>query len=132
VEGCKRVGVKRVKGVTGGKNITKTEDALLRDSKGLWTPGRTFKRYGYTDPDGRETVADWDCRESCPARRLGEMSGVSETKRIEKPSDCGGNTWGGTIQINRGARGHSDKGTAARFYPQASWEHEEMECSPIM
>lgn len=44
--------------------------------------------------------------------------GESSTKRIEKPSVCDeeANTWGGTIQRNRGARGHTDSGTAARFF----------------
>lgn len=50
------------------------------------------------------------------AAALDEQSGISVTKRIEKPSDCGGNTWGGTIQTNRGARGHSDSGGASRFF----------------
>jgi DNA modification methylase len=44
--------------------------------------------------------------------------GESSTKRIEKPSVCDeeANTWGGTIQRSRGARGHTDSGTAARFF----------------
>jgi site-specific DNA-methyltransferase (adenine-specific) len=56
------------------------------------------------------------CDDDCPVAELDRQSGYSETKRIEKPSDCGGNTWGGTIQGHRGVRGHSDSGGASRFF----------------
>jgi site-specific DNA-methyltransferase (adenine-specific) len=56
------------------------------------------------------------CVFGCPIRELDNQSGFSKTKRIEKASDCGGNTWGGTFQTNRGARGHSDQGGSSRFY----------------
>ena len=75
-----------------------------------------FNKYG--DAIGNELIDNWECVDGCPVRALGGQSGYSETKRIDKPSDCGGNTWGGTIQQNRGPRGHTDEGTAARFFPQ--------------
>lgn len=61
-------------------------------------------------------IATLHTNPDCPAALLDAQSGQSTTKRIEKPSDCGGNTWGGTIQTNRGARGHSDSGGASRFF----------------
>jgi len=42
---------------------------------------------------------------------LDAQSGYSKTKRIEKPSNCGG-----TFQTNRGPRGHTDSGGASRFF----------------
>lgn len=69
-----------------------------------------------TTESGTETVDVWDCVPECPVRMLDAQSGVSTTKRNEKPSDCSGNTWGGTIQIRRGARGHTDTGGASRFF----------------
>lgn len=65
---------------------------------------------------GLETVERWACVPDCPVRILDDQSGRTKTKRIEKPSDCGGNTWGGTFQTNRGARGHTDEGGASRFF----------------
>jgi site-specific DNA-methyltransferase (adenine-specific) len=64
---------------------------------------------------------------------LDEQSGVSTTKRIEKPSNCGGNTWGGTFQTSRGARGHSDKGGASRFFytAKASRSERNMGCEEL-
>ena len=42
----------------------------------------------------------------------------SVTKHIESPSMCDedANTWGGTFQRNRGARGYDGEGSAARFF----------------
>ena len=47
-----------------------------------------------------------------------ELFPNSETKHIEKPSMCDedANTWGGTFQRNRGARGYDGSGSAARFF----------------
>jgi hypothetical protein len=56
---------------------------------------------------------------------LDEQSGESSTVRCESPSDCGGNTWGGTIQQHRGARGHTDAGGASRFFYTAKATRDE-------
>ncbi len=47
-----------------------------------------------------------------------ELFPDSDTKRIDKPSMCDeeANTWGGTFQRNRGARGYDGNGSAARFF----------------
>ena len=52
----------------------------------------------------------------------------SVTKRIEKPSMCDeeANTWGGTFQRNRGARGYDGEGSAARFFKQCKFSQEEL------
>jgi len=64
----------------------------------------------------------WECVDGCPVKELDRQSGYSKTKRIEKPSEApGGNTWGGTIQTNRGARGHTDSGGASRFFHQSHY-----------
>ena len=52
-----------------------------------------------------------------PAAALLDLqSGYSKTGRCEKPSNCGGNTWGGTFQTNRGPRVYSDEGGASRLF----------------
>lgn len=56
------------------------------------------------------------CAPDCPVARLDEQSGYSRTRRIRIPSDCGGNTWGGSFQIHRGPRGYDDSGGASRFF----------------
>lgn len=59
------------------------------------------------------------------AKALDDQSGQSATRRNENHSDCGGNTWGGTIQVNRGSRGHTDSGGASRFFYCAKATREE-------
>lgn len=56
------------------------------------------------------------------ARALDEQSGDIKTKRQEKPVMCDeeSNTWGGTFQRKRGARGYSDSGGASRFFFRVS------------
>ncbi|MEO6858222.1 MAG: DNA methyltransferase [Solirubrobacteraceae bacterium] len=57
-----------------------------------------------------------ECSRECPVAELDQQSGISKTRRIHSPSDCGGNTWGGTFQIHRGPRGYDDAGGASRFF----------------
>lgn len=53
---------------------------------------------------------------------LDEQTGNIKTNHIEKPVMCDedANTWGGTFQRNRGARGYSDDGGASRFFYNVS------------
>ena len=66
--------------------------------------------------DDKDETEQWQCVNGCPVKIIDEQSGFSQTKRCDKPSDCGGNTWGGTFQTNRGARGYTDAGGASRFF----------------
>lgn len=120
--GCERVGVRRVKG----------QQAIPRNDVGGDRRGLTFSLgarpanvpLGHADPDGLETVDDWRCTPSCPARALGEMSGeraVSGAARNGRPSKtCRTDT--SVISFGTVANGtgvlHNDTGTAARFFPQ--------------
>ncbi len=53
--------------------------------------------------------------ETC-AKILDEQSGFLKSNLCKNPSNCEGNTWGGTIQTNRGERGYDDSGGASRFF----------------
>jgi len=113
--GCRKVGVQQVKNASG--SIKGDEPSTPADGEVYGEFDRVpFQRHG--GADGIETVDQYECVEGCSVATLANQSGHSKTNRIEKPSDCRGNTWGGTIQQNRGARGHTDEGTAARFFPQ--------------
>lgn len=59
------------------------------------------------------------CDETCPVAEINRQSGHTKTKRIEKPSEAteGSTSYAGTFQTNRGARGYTDEGGAARFFP---------------
>lgn len=130
VGGCVRVGEKRVRGITGGKNPVRGV-GIMAEAKGHQTPGRPQTYNDYADPDGLETVADWQCVEGCAVRALGEQSG----ERPRGWTQGGGKTqvYGSGDNITYRAsstcdtgqyRGYPDKGTAARFFFQAGWSHE--------
>ena len=124
---CKNVGARRVKGSRCGSANTEPGAATAF----IKYPWKSGAHHG--DVDGLETVEAWDCSPDCPVRLLDEQSGVSTTKYIEKPSECNeeANTWGGTFQRNRGARGYSDTGSAARFFYNSHWSYEEQEITPF-
>jgi hypothetical protein len=52
-EGCRRVGEKRVKGHSGGEFAKRATTENWRFDN--------HHRTGYTDPDGTETIDDWEC-----------------------------------------------------------------------
>ncbi len=109
VDGC-RIGV--VGGGTHCGNRGPDGRCLGHKNEGRSTSGETF--HGPDSSGGRwpaNLVLDEEA-----GRVLDEQSGQSSSKRNENPSDCGGNTWGGTIQVHRGARGHTDSGGASRFF----------------
>jgi hypothetical protein len=106
-EGCVFKGVKKVKGSL--LDHTCTKDSNVYNAYG------TQHRTGHTDAEGKETVEDWECVESCPVKKLGEQSGESESTdnpRKNKPSESIG-----TFKTHyRETQGHNDTGTAARFF----------------
>ena len=58
---------------------------------GLNAYGGGKERVGtdYADEDGKETVADWDCVESCPVKKLNNDDGGSSRffKQFKKGKD---------------------------------------------
>jgi len=121
--------------VDGARVPHDEECRLLPDQHGN-QPGKFYKQGGRNKetlelkPAGRwpaNLVLDEDA-----ARMLDEQSGESVTKRVDNPSDCGGNTWGGTFQTNRGPRGHSDSGGASRFFYTAKASNTDRGHAPAM
>ena len=123
--GCRRVGTERVRG---------TGTAGIESGKGQWFgngPGFLDAPQTYADADGLETIAAWDCVPDCPARRLGEQSGVSRSNQrppTGKPKYTGSSmdsvAMRASTTLDTTQRGHNDSGTCARFFYQASWQHE--------
>lgn len=105
IDGC-RIEAEKPTGwggkAAGGNTWNDANSGLCRDGEARPVEGR-WPSNVILDPEA--------------ARVLDEQSGESETRRIEKPSPApNGNTWGGTSQTNRGARGHTDFGGASRFF----------------
>ncbi len=112
--GCVRRGERRVKGnpkATRGKIRGGIYELGIGDAQ-------VGQQIGYADPDGLETIADWDCVPDCAVRLLAEQSGerrVSGTAALGKIDKAGraffGGTWPGHESIKP-----NDTGTAARFF----------------
>jgi DNA modification methylase len=112
----------------GGLNIDDSRVPLNGEKQPTGSAKRVYKNNQYTEekiygenvltsPLGRYPSNIIFDEES--GLLLDEQSGDRKSQRCDKPSDCGGNTWPGTIQTNRGPRGYDDKGGASRFFYSA-------------
>jgi DNA modification methylase len=108
-EGCVEVGVKKVKGVTGGLNPhkEKSNTFVMKDQ---------VPYFNYTSEDGTETVAAWECVEGeCPIWLLDQQSGDCKTGGGGTTKRNGGlSTWGS--HKDRETIGYADSGGASRFF----------------
>ena len=90
----------------------------------------TKKVPGYADPDGLETIPNWDCQPDCPVRLLDEQSGQIKSAYPGNPEGAQAKYGQPVLNPKRGncyAPGldtkpcgvlYSDSGGASRFYPQ--------------
>lgn len=120
--GCKRVGMKRVKG------------AGWRDDDGVGEPQPEMyggyaerKRQGYTDPDGLELVDAWECEQTCPTRLFPIAPSRGEyTQSLDQPNTGKRGMFGGGLS-NRRNEYAGETGSAARFFFQADWSLDQAE-----
>ena len=114
--GCRVVGVRRVKTLSGGIGVNK--------GTALWGQSKEFGGCGniYADDDGRETVKEWACVEGCPVAELDRQSGVLHSQnpatrfRRNPNKSCFGVDNPSTTSV-----GYGDTGTASRFFYQPEW-----------
>lgn len=113
--GCKMVGTRKIKGITGG---TGNHDGRVYGSR--TNQGEPVK--DYADADGKETVEAWECEDGCPVKKMGEQSGKAGAGGQASGPTC--RKWG-TKGIFGDAKGdgkdapfHADEGTASRFFKQ--------------
>ena len=126
--GCVRDGVRRVKALgawTYGGSSKRTTHGWADGSLADLTP----QEHPLADADGRETVANFQCVEGCPVKTLGEQSGESIGFKGFKPgakrkASLGKGGYHDHFPDNLTTKGHNDKGTAARFFHNASWSYE--------
>ena len=96
-EGCELKGTKKVKGHKGYPNgpggiwSKKYQEEHQKDRS--LTDVKTVKDneawMGHADEDGKETVADWDCVEGCPVKKLSNDDGGASRffKQFKKEKD---------------------------------------------
>ncbi len=114
--GCVRRGERRVKPLEGHRPtpVGKQADGQIKFNE----KAVDYQKVSYTDPDGLETIADWDCVPDCAVRLLGEQSGERKSGGVvtgEQQSRTGESgiygMWGCVAN-----HPHADTGTAARFF----------------
>jgi hypothetical protein len=115
---CVQVGTRRVR----GDNRSAPSQT---NSGGIWSESTGHPAGSLY---GDQTIPAWDCHELCAVREMGEMSGELKTGAVRMQVDNGAhqpiNLGGGLTRARP-----SDKGTAARFFYNASWTHEQLEQS---
>ncbi len=123
---CKKVGVKKVKTHWGQPTRGTRKDSIVNiGSKDDKTLGDSI---GYADPDGFETVTDWQCVDDCPVKKLGEQSGdmpssarpKSAGKTYDKYNLVYGK-WDAAVHNSN----HTDSGTAYSFFYQSHFAHDD-------
>jgi hypothetical protein len=125
VGGCRQVGVKKVK-PAGGDIAVGSKGAGPRDNQVYSKDDRPRGSWkAYKGEDGMETVTAWECVEECPVRMLAEQSGQltsgARSGRRNQPKTKG---IYGEFELRDESPPPGSKGTAARFFFQADWNHE--------
>jgi hypothetical protein len=119
--GCVEVGTKKVKGSTLNQVIERSKSKSDTYAGGKsQTDGYC---QGYTDADGMEDVAAWECVEDCPVRLLDEQSGdrpgMKDQRNINpKPGEFFKDLKESGVGTDK-RQGFNDKGGASRFFYNA-------------
>ena len=128
--GCRRVGLKRVLGRSGARNVEGINDKFYGKTTRV-----AYGDYGdrhlttHVDADGLETVEAWECEEGCCAAILNVQSGDRPSTltgradprfAYENPGDNNGRSLFGAGN----SVVYADSGGASRFYPQFANDYE--------
>lgn len=128
-EGCVRRGGKRIKpsnprgSVSFSNGKTTAHEGWRRKAHQKYEKCETPSRI---NPDGLETVEDWDCVEGCPVKLLDGQSGMLKSGRLEPWHKDGGKTvsvygeYKGRAIPEQGFGG--DTGGASRFFKTFEYE----------
>lgn len=120
--GCEPLGKRTVRNHSGSIDKAGPRDNQVygKDERprGDWT------RYG--GAEGVEQVTSWRCAKGCPGAELDRQSGRSASKASMR-GKLHGSVYGGGKGASgpNSLRGHTDEGTASRFFHQADWSHEQ-------
>jgi hypothetical protein len=120
--GCVCIGTKRVKGTSiHGEDIAVRRSGVHAEAGGHQAVGRIQPVRGYSDADGSEVIAAWDCAPDCPVAALDEQSGVSKSSggRFSGGNAFGQDSgWNKTNVYRQEIERPTDTGGASRFYKQ--------------
>lgn len=114
-EDCICNGTKEVKAIKGG-----TGEKSLKSGNQFFTHNENSKlganAGGLGDANGNETVENWTCVDGCPIKELDQQSGITKSQRSARGNVVDNNVFGKYNAQENTVIGHSDKGTASRFF----------------
>jgi hypothetical protein len=118
---CELLGEKRI---TGNPTSKIHHDGYDGKSHTGFIRGVSHPGNQHSDPEGKETVADWDCSPECPVSKMGEQSGIRKgmsgggAKNFKKKDSWAIQPY--NRQLVRPEWVRCDTGTAARYFKQVS------------
>lgn len=115
---CVPCGTRRVNGSNfAGHPVGRKNQVLGKDL-------RPRMPSGYVDVDGMETVAAWECHESCPVREMDRQSGERKSGKLFPHHADNGKETGclGSFAGKSGRESYGDSGGASRFFPTFAWQ----------
>ena len=74
---CTNIGTRRFRGSGSGARIGKTGQGYRPHALGAESRAVGTEMVCHVDPDGLETVEDWECSPGCPVRALDDQSGAA-------------------------------------------------------
>lgn len=116
--GCKVLDPRKVR---GGHDTTGVWGKSGSDHTygGGWVRDARRRRNGYTDEDGTETVAHWDCVDGCPAKALDKQSGILTSGKLNQSSVVAENRiYGKHKGYSNPLQYQPNSGGASRFFHQ--------------
>ena len=125
-EGCKREGVKRIRGgAPTPSGFDRYNKALSEHGyrPGEYQKGSPPSPPSRVDASGQETITNWICTDGCPVRALDEQSGVLKSGDLLPSHATGKNPWVTSSRPTFTSSWGGDTGGASRFFPQ--FENEE-------
>ena len=116
--GCQRAGKKQVAGILG---VHCAMGAFGKRGRFHAARGTQNPRTTYADPDGTETIMDWECEPGCPVADLDAQSGDAGAAAPVRGTEASHAVERGGIYSPRGrvpGPFHGDRGGASRFFKQ--------------
>lgn len=114
--GCRCVGTKSVKAITGG--MTPGSTGAFGKQGVYGTANGLQQKVEYGNKDGTETIEAWACESGCPVADLDDQSGERKTTWV---SGSHANNRSGEFMGalgHPGEQGYNDTGGASRFFKQ--------------
>jgi len=117
---CKEIGVKEVKGISGG-NSRAIQKNCYNDYGKNYENKPDKKKCGFADKNGKETVPYYECHPDCPVKMLDKQSGNIQSSYRPVSGIRGQVIKGVATKFNEGLvrsehYGFNDTGTASRFF----------------